>query len=204
MQQKREGRILFPLFGSFGTWPEKKKYINRIMGELIRNDDFYLTEVMGQSIDIVDMCGEIVFGLELNRDLGVMMGGYPTDPSVDDHMVRLESIKWSEEDNEFISSTDDIKYKRGMRDVGTMALGSHVIRNSSHVIREDNILTLRSPCTVDLKRAWIVLKEKGMFVKSATRPDSQHNRWLAREIPADEPAPKKRGRPPKTAEQATV
>ena len=181
-----QGRILFPNFVNYAGTEAKKGYLNMEMARMIRDGDFSLTEVMGQQSAIVDMCGEIVFNLQLDPNIGVQMEGYGTAQEIDDHRVKLQSIRWDEEAKDYVDCDRPITYKHGMKTVGYMNLGEHILRDSSHVIKEDNIKTLPSSCTVTLRQAWIALGEKGQYVRQAIRADAQHNKWQIREVPANE------------------
>ena len=109
--------VLFPEIGKYMDSGQQRDYVREMMDLYARNKDLCVTDMLAQPAKIRNLCGRIIFGIDINPDsLREERADHDLDPSTMAYPVRIKVID---------QRATSVKFKRAVVNArGTQSLVS--------------------------------------------------------------------------------
>ena len=168
-------RRLFTELESEKTQQSRRRYVRDELVRMIREGDFYLTEVMNQRPTVKQYAGDVIFGHGIDdgtmgHDSGTHITSFPIPQEIKTHQIAIES-----------KNGKPIQYIDGVREVEGVTVGAGTRHEVAQM--EDNLVDLGvAKAKVGLREAWLILKNNGELVAFAPTKAAQNDTWIYREV----------------------
>lgn len=187
--------VLFPEIGTYRDSGQQRLYVLQMIDDMAERKDLCVTDMLAQPAKIRNLCGRIIFGIDINPDsMREERAERDLAPETMAYRVRVECIS-NPETIRLGRVPKTVRFKRGVvndpRAVGLSLVGNssgkqvhrgmgpdNDVSWSSRVVRKiDENVDYGEPRAVLLLRdAWICLSKNGEYCTS------RRQQWLYREI----------------------
>lgn len=219
--QEYKPPVLFPDIGKYVDSEQQREYVMQMIERMHDDDQLCITDMLAQPSRIRNLCGRIIFGINVNPDsMREERAQRDLKAAVMAHPFKIVCIEGRAESVVFKRGVVSDPRTAGMvytssggkeMGVGSMDEGAGVSWSRRMVSKVDEIIDYKSPeAVLDLKDAWICLSKYGEYCVRAKNKRMRNTRWRYREVLEDgtraidrnkpRPEPEKRGpgRPRKT------
>lgn len=188
--------VLFPEIGTYRDSGQQRLYVLQMIDDMAARKDLCVTDMLAQPAKIRNLCGRIIFGIDINPDsMREERAERDLAPETMAYRVRLECITDNPETIRLKRVPKTVRFKRGVvndpRTHGMSLIGGatgktlsrgmgpdNAVSWSSRVVRkvDENVDYGEARATLPLRDAWICLSKNGEYCTS------RRQQWLYREI----------------------